>query len=171
MSDKEYIKWPKPSREALIAYYGNPDNDNNGQADPSWESSNLTYITPPYQMFWSWSMAPVKRIKLHKKCAGSLIRCLTQIESCHTPSYIREKQLDQCGGAYNFRLMRGGNLLSMHSYGCAIDLAPSANPMGRQWKPENGMMPASIVEIFADEGWKFGGAWGRPDAMHFEATG
>jgi len=31
-------------------------------------------------------------------------------------------------------------------------------------------MPFIVRDIFRDHGWKWGGLWTRPDAMHFEAT-
>ena len=31
-------------------------------------------------------------------------------------------------------------------------------------------MPAAVVDIFADEGWQWGGRWHNADAMHFQAA-
>lgn len=163
--------WPKPTREDLINFYGDPDANNDGKPDVKWESLNLTYVTPPYPMYWSWSGQPAKRIKVHKKCADALETALKQIGACYTEQAIKDHQLDQCGGAYNFRLMRGGNSLSMHSYGCAIDLAPEINGLGKRWDPNDHMMPYGVVNIFAETGAKWGGRWSRPDCMHFEWTG
>ena len=75
-----------------------------------------------------------------------------------------------CGGAFNFRLKRGGNSLSIHSWGAAIDLDPERNALGRRYRAGAGMMPMAVVEIFAAEGWVWGGPWSRPDAMHFQAA-
>lgn len=160
------MTWPTPNQ--LIEFYGNPDK--NGTPDPKWESANLVRIRPPYPMFWSWTGEPVVSIRTHRKCSTSLLRVLQEIGNSFTAMDRRKHQLDQCGGAYNFRLMRGSHKLSMHSYGCAIDLAPEINGLGVPYDPSKNMMPEKAVKIFASEGWKWGGVWKRPDCMHFEAT-
>lgn len=160
--------WPKQSE--VVAFYGNPDSNRDGRPDASWESANLTRIVPPYPMFWSWNDQPVKSITLHNKCADAFLRALKKIGQAFTPEQIHSFQLNQCGGGYNFRLMRGSSKLSMHSYGCALDLAPELNWLGRTWAPGLGMMPEKVVKIFAEEGINWGGKWGRPDAMHFECV-
>jgi len=164
------VEWPKPTRNALIAFYGDPDANNDGQPGIAWEAQSLTFIEPPYPMFWSWSGQPAKRLRVHKKIAAPLSSVLHNIGSCLTTGFIKDHHLDQCGGAYTFRLMRGGNSLSMHSYGCAIDLAPDLNPMGKKWREGQYMMPETVVYLFKQQGAKWGGNWQRADAMHFEWT-
>jgi len=162
------IDWPHIS--ALRDFYGNPDANNDGLPDTAWEAANLTYVTPAYPMVWSWSGQPATRIKIHRKVADSLSRILANIESCFTPEFIAAHQLNQCGGGYNFRPMRGGSSLSLHAYGAAIDLAPALNPLGKAYDPDHGMMPMGVVHLFEQEGWVWGGLWQRGDAMHFQAT-
>jgi len=159
--------WPR--YKDLNEFYGNPDGDCDGMPSPKWEADNLTSIVPPYPMYWSWSMQPVKSIKIHKKCAGSLFDILTEISN-EVPKEIRVKsQINRCGGAYNFRRMRGLHTLSTHSWGCAIDLSPELNWLGRVYDSKLNMMPMKVVEIFQSHGWVWGGKWSRPDAMHFQA--
>jgi hypothetical protein len=81
---------------------------------------------------------------------------------------IEANHLHLFGGSYNFRLMRGSNQLSMHSWGCALDLDPEGNPFGRN--RAKCRMPAPVVEAFQAEGFEWGGRWKRPDAMHFQAA-
>lgn len=162
--------WPTPDQ--VNNYYGNPDINGDGQPDPKWEAQNLTYIVPPYKMRFSWG-PEVKRLRVHKKVAGSLMRILKKISqemSAHDISYY---QLDVTGGVYNFRPVRGTNSkLSMHSYGAAIDLAPELNPMGEKYdrRPHLRMIPEKVLKMFADEGWALGIHFTRPDNMHAEAV-
>lgn len=162
------MSWPLPSK--LNEFYGNPDANNDGFPDARWEALNLIRINPPYPLFWSWSGEPVKTLRVHRKCGGSLLKILEEIENKFTAIDRHKYQLDQCGGVYNFRLMRGGNKLSTHSWGCAIDLAPEINALGVQYDPSKNMMPKEAVRIFTNEGWQWGGPWSRPDCMHFQAT-
>jgi hypothetical protein len=115
---------------------------------------------------------PIRAVTIHKKCADSLLRVLNRIWQV---SGEDQKKVDQSGasifgGSYNFRLMRGGSVLSMHSYACAIDLDPTRN-FFHDLTPnfDNYLW---VVKAFEDEGWIWGGRWqGRSkDGMHFQAA-
>jgi len=54
--------------------------------------------------------------------------------------------------------------LSLHSWGIACDINPSENPYGQK---ESKLHP-DIVKAFVGQGFRWGGAWGRPDNQHFE---
>lgn len=160
--------WPDQSK--LKEFYGNPDKNNDGVADSAWEISNIVKIIPPYPMVWSWSLEPVKTLRVHKKCSESLLSILAEIGKKVNEQDRRFYEIDRCGGVYNFRLMRGGSSLSVHSYGAAIDLSPVINGLGIPYSPKKKMMPFIVRDIFHSHGWKWGGLWSRPDAMHFEAV-
>lgn len=76
---------------------------------------------------------------------------------------------------YCYRVIQDTDRLSMHSYGIAIDLAPSKT---QYWKAESpsetahigyrNTMPLSIVRIFEKHGFIWGGRWYHYDTMHFE---
>ena len=76
---------------------------------------------------------------------------------------------------YCYRVIKDTDRLSMHSFGIAIDLAPSKT---QYWKDEassetahigyKNTMPLSIVRIFEKHGWIWGGRWYHYDTMHFE---
>lgn len=160
-----------PKYLELNDFYGNPDINGDGLPDRGWEIDSIMAIKPPYQMYWSWSKEPVKFIRLHKRCGHYFQNALKEIAINFDEEFIKKHQLDQCGGGYNFRLIRGSSKqLSVHSWGAAIDLAPEINWLGRKWTPDQGMMPKAIVDIFAKQGIRWGGLWNRADAMHFEAT-
>lgn len=81
-----------------------------------------------------------------------------------------------CG--YCFRTINNpshpnSKVLSMHSFGCAIDINPDVNPFVKKGRPQsNGDTDTKIrtnnsqvVRIFAKYGWGWGGKYG--DYMHF----
>lgn len=162
------MNWP--TSDKLKDFYGDPDINGDGLPDRAWEIANITKIIPPYPMVWSWSLEPVKFLRVHKKCSNDLMDILSDIGSVVNEQDRKIYQIDRCGGVYNFRQMRGSSKLSVHSYGAAIDLSPEMNGLNVPYDPKKKMMPKIVREIFHDHGWKWGGVWKRPDAMHFEAT-
>ncbi|MFY9141861.1 M15 family metallopeptidase [Sulfuricurvum sp.] len=76
---------------------------------------------------------------------------------------------------YCYRVIQDTDRLSMHSYGIAVDLAPTKT---QYWKDEassetahigyKNTMPMSIVKIFEKHGFIWGGRWYHYDTMHFE---
>jgi len=144
-----------------IHLYGNPRGVN-GHASPQWEAKNLTTIKPPFRM--TYAGRPIASIRIHRACAESLTRVLQDIwvRAGKSQGKIDEWGVSQFGGTYNFRLKRGSSTLSMHAFGCAIDLAPERFPMGRS-KPT---FCADVLAAFAAEGWV-----NLPkDRMHFQAA-
>lgn len=162
--------WPKQSE--MSAFYGNPDTNRDGQADRAWESANLIRITPAYRLVLAWDTSrSVSSILVHKKCADSLSRVFAAILAHYkTQAAIDAARMHLFGGVYNFRLMRGGSSLSIHSWGAAIDLDPERNGLGVKRVEGKGQMPMEVVRIFEAEGWVWGGRWKRPDQMHFQAA-
>jgi D-alanyl-D-alanine carboxypeptidase-like protein/putative peptidoglycan binding protein len=163
--------WPR--QRDMRAFYGDPDANGDGQADPAWVASNIVRITPPYRMVLAWDKGrQLRSISVHKKCAGNLTRILERIRDLYgSQAALEAARLHLYGGAYNFRLKRGGSTLSTHAYGAAIDLDPERNAFGRKYGPRAGMMPVEVVKIFQSEGWDWGGLWHKGDAMHFQAAG
>lgn len=165
------MDWPNQATKR--AFYGNPDSNKDGLADPAWERANLTMITPPYRMVLAWdTKRELQRIRIHKKCALSLLSILQKINSLYAGDRqkIEDARMHLFGGAYMFRLMRGSTKLSEHSWGCAFDLDPVNNPLGKAWEAESGMIDMRVVRIFEDAGWTWGGRWHRPDCQHFQAV-
>lgn len=166
----------------MNGFYGNPDKNRDGQPDRDWVAANIIEIKPPYSLYY-----PIERIvnerkilikrqhqfktlSFHKKAADSLMVCLTEIGKQFSPQEIQKYELDICGGAFVFRLMRNGRSLSTHSWGSAIDISHLINWYGRKYDPNVGMMPMKAVDIFKKEGWTWGGKWRTGDAMHFQAA-
>ena len=86
--------------------------------------------------------------------------------------------------AYQWRIIDGTNRKSFHSLGIAIDVLPKSQggkqifwswakdkypdtwmlvPLKNRWMP-----PESVIEIFEEEGYIWGGKWTIYDNMHFE---
>ena len=83
--------------------------------------------------------------------------------------------------AFNYRPVTGGNSLSTHSYGRAIDINPIQNPYlkgatvlptGAKYDPKaEGTLTAdhAITRAFLQLGWEWGGNWeDRKDYQHFQ---
>lgn len=150
-----------PLQKDCDAFYGNP-RGSGGQPNPAWEAANLSHVSPPFRMYYAGK--PVQSVKVHRKCAESLGRVFAAIWEAakHDQSQIDRWDVSLFGGSFNFRLMRGSSHLSMHSYGCAIDLAPERFPMGRH---DHTFVP-QVIKAFSDEGWE-----NLPnDRMHFQAA-
>lgn len=159
------MNWPKQSE--CDSFYGNP-RGRNGQPSGRWESENLVPIAPPFQMFYAGK--PIKTFRFHKKCAAAVLAALQAINEAAKGD---KKLLTECGanifgGSYNFRLKRNSNTLSMHAWGCAIDLDPARNGLGDK-TPYFAKYPF-VIKAFEDQGAVWGGRWAGSscDGMHFQ---
>jgi len=148
--------WPAQDQASLRAFYGEPGDE-----------GNLVMIDFPYEI--KYDGAFVKRARVHKKCAASLVRVLCAIRHRMeaVPDIVPEAT-DYCG-VFSFRAKRGGTSWSLHAWGAAIDLDADDNTFRDTW-PVVADMPLEIMEEFAREGWTSAGAFWGYDAMHFQAT-
>lgn len=157
--------WPKQAD--CDKFYGNPRGADPSGPSAAWELENLTYIVPPYKMFYD--KRPVSRLRVHKKCGAALSEALNNILKAANGD---QKLIDHWGasvygGGYLYRLKRSGTTLSMHSYGCAIDLDPANNGF-RDPTPRLAQFP-QVVKAFKDVGAVWGGDWkNNTDGMHFQ---
>lgn len=167
-----------PLQKDCDAFYGNPrGTKDRSRANATWESANLVTVPVPFRMFFAGH--PVSTIRIHRKCADSLARVLDRIwiAAGKDQKVVDGWGASTYGGSYSYRLMRGLNTLSMHSYGCAIDLDPARNALHDRTPT---FTPASpVVQAFLAEGWVWGGDWDgdhssadepRCDGMHFQAA-
>lgn len=148
-----------------MSFYGDPRGVN-GNAAPKWERENLVILRPPFVM--TFLDKPVLTFRMHKKCAGAMANVLAALwdASGRDQDKIDDAGVSIFGGAYNYRVMRNGHSLSMHAFGCAIDLDPQRNGMGDR-SPAFARHPW-VLKAFRDEGAEWGGGWGTPDGMHWQ---
>lgn len=161
--------WPKQSE--CDVFYGNP----RSQVDPSeasfkWIAENIVIATPPWKLITAWDFKTVHGVRVHRKCYDSLLRVFNLIWNASGKSQMKidEWGMNLYAGGFNFRLMKGGNRLSMHSWGCAVDFDSARNGFG-DLTPNFAKVPA-VLEAFENEGWTWGGNWRKPDGMHWQAA-
>jgi hypothetical protein len=157
-------KWPKDTLQEKIAFYGDP-RGGNGQVNQKWYAANIIRVTPPFKMYYAGK--PVSGIAFHKKCKDALSAALEEIwEKCDKrQSTIDSHGLSLYGGSFNYRPIRGSRNISNHSFGIAIDIDPSNNPLGAM----HGDMPDFAVQAFKRQGARWGGDYkSRKDWMHYE---
>ncbi len=150
-----------PTQAQADGFYGNPRGAH-GASSSAWETDNLVSLTPPFQMYYA--NQPIQHFKIHAKCHDSLVRVFDAIWQAagQRQILIDHWGVSIFGGSYNFRLMRNSNRLSMHSYACAIDLAPDRFPMGKTTR----CFAPEVLAAFEAEGWV-----NLPkDRMHFQAA-
>jgi hypothetical protein len=100
-----------------------------------------------------------KRIYCNKDMVEPLKEAL-----CNLIDRNLDSQLKTWDGCFGIRKMRGSNKMSLHSWGIAIDVNASENPMGQTPK-----LSEDFVDCFTDAGFDWGGYWHNPiDGMHFQ---
>lgn len=118
------------------------------------------------------------RIYLNKDLIAPLenaLRCLIDSgfiselktwDGCHNIRVIRgyEKQYESLMA--EGKIAAAQRLMSIHSWGIAIDVNAATNGLGKV-----PTLSAGFVKCFTDAGFDWGGAWEkRPDGMHFQLS-
>ena len=145
----------------LIAKYGIPNKEGKGY---------IVQITLPYPMYYIGKK--VTKISCHKLVADKLLAIFNDILEFYGQDAIRDLKIDDYGGCFNYRLMRGGTKLSVHSWGCAIDLNPSRNLLKETSKTARfaRMEYKPMIDIFYKHGFVSLGREKNFDWMHFEVA-
>jgi hypothetical protein len=160
-------QWPLQAECNQV--YGDP----RGAGDtysPAWAAQNLTHVPCPWVLMFGTHHVPF--ITIHRLVAPSLTRVLASIWDAvgNDQSAIESLHYNRYSGSFNFRPMRGGHSLSMHSYGVALDWDAEENP--QHSTTHLFQSDSLIVTKFKDENWIWGGDWSGTsiDAMHFQAA-
>ena len=125
----------------------------------------------PWKAVAAWDKGiPIKRAKVHRLCAASLLRVFAAIwrAAGEDQETIESWGMHLYGGGFEFRPMRGSKRPSSHSWGCAVDFDPVRNRMGSR-APNFASCPR-VLDAFNAEGWTWGGDWSNPDGMHWQAA-
>jgi hypothetical protein len=126
---------------ATVAALGDP-------STPQWQAENLSWIEPIKGQRW----------QVYKPAAAAFEGLLTDLAQLgYNPI---------SSGGYNYRNIRGGDQLSQHAFGTAIDLNAMTNPRG-----QSATDIPHAAELARKHGLEWGGLWSNPDPMHFEYTG
>ncbi len=162
------MTWPHEDVASLNAFYGDCRGAN-GEANPKWEAANVVRWTPPYPIFYSdGKRTPLSHIRVHRKCLDTFEAAFQEVLATLGHDYIVAKRLDISGGAYDYRLERGGSRLSVHSWACAIDMDPAHNPFPHQWVADRGMLDKAFAEILVKHGFDWRGGLRDIDPMHLQ---
>lgn len=145
-----------------------------GRANDFFERKEMVlYIVPK----WARKAMP---------CLPKKIYCNKQLEIPLETSFYNiidrslEKEVKTWDGCFNPRPIRGykgkynyyakrlqwflaAKFMSVHSWGCAIDINSKDNGLGKEPK-----MSRELVKCFTDAGFIWGGDFTRKDGMHFQ---
>ena len=161
-----------PTQSEVLAgrsIYGDPRGRNPSVVSPGWYARNMVLLPVPFRM--TYAGKPMRGLMFHRAAAPHFARFFDLLLA---EAKGRQETLDHWGvsingGSFNYRLMRGLNTLSMHSYGCALDLDPARNGLGDA-TPRFAEFP-EVVRAFRASGLEWGGDWKRrKDGMHLQAT-
>tara|TARA_R110000868_G_scaffold316527_1_gene577403 strand:- start:22 stop:486 length:465 start_codon:yes stop_codon:yes gene_type:complete len=131
----------------------------------------LVKIKLPYPMRIAWDLdSSVNSMMCHKLVADNFIAVFNELLSVYGYDKIKELGIDLFGGCFNYRKMRGGNALSMHSWGIAIDLDPARNLLKESSKTARFARPEykAMIDIFYKHGFISLGRERNMDFMHFQ---
>jgi len=152
------------TQEQIEAKYGKANKTGNGY---------LVWLDLPYPMYLNWQTKTfVKRIQCHKLVHDRLKAIFTDILSVYGINKIKELQLDDYGGCFNYRLMRGGTKLSTHSWGIAVDLDPDRNLLKETSATARFARPEykNFIDIWYKHGFESLGREKNYDWMHFQTA-
>lgn len=170
-------QFPAPNPLSLQRYYGMPwkvVSEDRIVPHPQFERENIVRVDVPFPLFFTG--IKIRSVAVHKMLAESVKEILEDIKNEFSEKEMDFFGLNQYGGGYNFRPMRGQSssdvkYLSLHAYGAALDFSPTLNPLGKKYNPAEKMIPLEMINIFTKRGWEWGGNFKhRPDCMHFQAT-
>jgi D-alanyl-D-alanine carboxypeptidase len=166
-------RWPV--QDEVDAFYGNPRGRNGAVVNGNWYKNNIILIKPPFYMEMG---KPISHIPVHKKCAEFFSEWLLLVwdNASRDQKDINKWGMNVFSGSFCYRPMRGFNKLSMHAYGCAIDIDAPRNGLHDK-TPNIAHYHAEVVEPFLRLGGVWGGDWNgngkswdepRCDGMHFQ---
>lgn len=87
-------------------------------------------VVLPFPFVIAWDVEKtVLSFSCHEDVAQPLESIFRDASAAYGEQEFRRLRLDRFGGCYNYRKMRGGSRLSMHSWGIAVDIDPERNQL------------------------------------------
>ena len=126
--------------------------------DPRDSGFDNKWITE-WHVHQHFSWFPEANIRIHKHLVPILDKAFKALERAGVQREIRS-----CDNCFEIRNIKGSDaVLSVHSWGAAIDLNAKENPLGSM-----GKWSQAFINIMSDSGVFCGQNWqGRKDPMHF----
>jgi hypothetical protein len=108
-------------------------------------------------------------VRVHRRAAAAFEAAGRRVDAAVRAEPAAEALVASLGGTFNWRDIAGGDRLSPHAFGIALDLDPRRS---RYWRwgdaAKPAAVPGAIVDAFESEGFIWGGRWSHFDTMHFE---
>ncbi|MGG7566210.1 hypothetical protein ACQ5SO_08630 [Rhodovulum sp. DZ06] len=133
----------------------------------------LVRVELPWRMKLSWNRSLSRSsLRVHEKCAESLVRVLARIEAAYSPAQREDLGIDIFSGDYNPRKMKGADRHSLHSWGIAFDFDHTRNSLHANGAEARlGQRDAiPFWEAWEAEGWYSLGRMKNYDFMHVQAA-
>lgn len=153
-------QWPVQNSPEFHTFYGE-------------KGAQLITIDFPYEMKISWDQRmKARRVTCHSKVADSLIKVLSKVKDIYGEREIEKLRLNNYGGCYSDRKMRGGNLWSMHVWGITLHFDPDRNRL--KWGRDQAAFAHPDYydwwKCWEEEGWLSLGQARNFDWMHVQAA-
>lgn len=145
----------------LTERYGKPNESGEGY---------IIQIDLPYPFYYEGKK--LQKISCHKLVADKFLAIFNDILKVYGAARINELKIDNYGGCFNYRKMRGGSELSTHSWGVAIDLDPDRNQLHETSRTARFARPEykDMIDIFYKHGFESLGREKNYDWMHFQVA-
>lgn len=157
-----FVKPDFGRQSEVVSMFGNPADE-----------KNLVRIPTPYPLYLDWQLSQqVNTFLIHKKVADSAKAAMQAILDHYGKDEIHKLGLDQFGGCYNPRKMRGGSSWSMHAWGIAIDWDADRNGLRSNAQTayfSTNKKCHAFLDIWEAYGWTSLGRTRNYDWMHVQA--
>lgn len=130
---------------------------------PKWVTNNIPKI--PKRIYCNKQMEVPLLVAFYNIIDRDLEHEVIKWDGCFNVRPIRGKEDEHKQAMMDGNLELAMGYMSVHSWGCAIDINPKENPLGK--KPK---MSKELVDCFKDAGFDWGGDWKRKDGMHFQLS-
>lgn len=140
-----------------------------GYGEPAGPQCTKGKVYLPYDMRLAWNTTyTIRRFSCHESAAKSLTEIFKTIHKTYSMNEIREHGFDMFGGCFNHRKKRGGDALSLHSWGVAVDIDPERNRL--RWRSDQAYLAKhpEFIAIWERHGWHSLGKLRNYDWMHFQ---